>query len=201
MEISDGYAPIPEQSTLALVCHHPQAGYYGMRNGRLLPDGSPDDVIRGTAARPLALRRRPTLRGDPRAPSGLMRGASRSSSPAGSPLAGCGSSGDDDAVRQRVTDYLTAFAAGDGTKACARMTVPLQETIMNALPHASDCIEAVAQLDNGPDDDRGELSIDGIVVDGETARASVAMGGDAGTRHTLRRVDGDWRVDVSPTEG
>src|SRR3954454_24381807 len=29
MEISDGYAPIPEQSTLALVCHHPQAGYYG----------------------------------------------------------------------------------------------------------------------------------------------------------------------------
>ena len=36
MQISDGYAPIPEQSTLALVCHHPQAGYYGMRNGRLL---------------------------------------------------------------------------------------------------------------------------------------------------------------------
>ena len=52
MEISDGYAPIPEQSTLALVCHHPQAGYYGMRNGRLLPDGSPDDVIRGTARDP-----------------------------------------------------------------------------------------------------------------------------------------------------
>ena len=52
MEISDGYAPIPEQSTLALICHHPQAGYYGMRNGRLLPDGSPDDVIRGTPRDP-----------------------------------------------------------------------------------------------------------------------------------------------------
>ena len=48
MQISDGYAPIPEQSTLALVTHHPQAGYFGMRNGRLLPEGSPDDVIRGT---------------------------------------------------------------------------------------------------------------------------------------------------------
>ena len=48
MQISDGFAPIPEQSTLALVCHHPQAGYFGMRNGRLLPEGSPDDVIRGT---------------------------------------------------------------------------------------------------------------------------------------------------------
>jgi 5-methyltetrahydrofolate--homocysteine methyltransferase len=52
MRISDGYAPIPEQSTLALVCHHPQAGYFGMRNGRLLPQGSPDDVIRGTARDP-----------------------------------------------------------------------------------------------------------------------------------------------------
>src|SRR6188768_2453211 len=52
MAISDGYAPIPEQSTLALVAHHPQAGYYGMRNGRLLVDGSPDDVVRGTPRDP-----------------------------------------------------------------------------------------------------------------------------------------------------
>jgi 5-methyltetrahydrofolate--homocysteine methyltransferase len=53
MEISDGgYAPIPEQSTLALIAHHFQAGYYGMRNGRLLAEGSPDDVIRGTARDP-----------------------------------------------------------------------------------------------------------------------------------------------------
>lgn len=52
MTISDGYAPVPEQSTLALVAHHPQATYYGMRNGRLLVDGSPDDVIRGTQRDP-----------------------------------------------------------------------------------------------------------------------------------------------------
>jgi 5-methyltetrahydrofolate--homocysteine methyltransferase len=48
VRLSSGYAPVPEQSTLALVAHHPQAIYFGMRNGRLLPDGSPDDVIRGT---------------------------------------------------------------------------------------------------------------------------------------------------------
>jgi 5-methyltetrahydrofolate--homocysteine methyltransferase len=48
MEISDGYAPIPEQSTFALVAHHPQAIYFGTRQGRLLPDGSPDDVIKGS---------------------------------------------------------------------------------------------------------------------------------------------------------
>jgi 5-methyltetrahydrofolate--homocysteine methyltransferase len=53
MEISSGgYAPVPEQSTLALVAHHPQATYFGMRNGRLLPAGSPDDVIRGTSRDP-----------------------------------------------------------------------------------------------------------------------------------------------------
>ncbi len=49
MEISDGYAPVPEQSTLAMVLHHPQAIYYGMRNGRFMEDGTPDEVIKDTA--------------------------------------------------------------------------------------------------------------------------------------------------------
>jgi 5-methyltetrahydrofolate--homocysteine methyltransferase len=52
MTITDGYAPDPEQSTLALVAHHPQAIYFGTRQGRLLPDGSPDDVIRGSSRDP-----------------------------------------------------------------------------------------------------------------------------------------------------
>ena len=43
-----GYPAVPEQSTLALVAHHPQAIYFGTRQGRLLPDGSPDDLIRGS---------------------------------------------------------------------------------------------------------------------------------------------------------
>ncbi|HYB22402.1 MAG TPA: vitamin B12 dependent-methionine synthase activation domain-containing protein, partial [Solirubrobacteraceae bacterium] len=52
MSITDGYAPEPEQSTLALVAHHPQAIYFGTKQGRLLPDGSPDDVIRGSSRDP-----------------------------------------------------------------------------------------------------------------------------------------------------
>jgi 5-methyltetrahydrofolate--homocysteine methyltransferase len=55
IRLSGGYAPEPEQSTLALVAHHPQAIYYGMRNGRLLPDGSPDDVIKGSRRDPTRL--------------------------------------------------------------------------------------------------------------------------------------------------
>ena len=52
MHITDGYAPEPEQSTLALVAHHPQAIYFGTRQGRLLPGGSPDAVIRGSDSDP-----------------------------------------------------------------------------------------------------------------------------------------------------
>jgi 5-methyltetrahydrofolate--homocysteine methyltransferase len=52
MRITDGYAPEPEQSTLALVAHHPQALYFGTRQGRLLPDGSPDDLIKGSPRDP-----------------------------------------------------------------------------------------------------------------------------------------------------
>ncbi|WP_320672595.1 homocysteine S-methyltransferase family protein [Patulibacter defluvii] len=49
VDLTDGYSPTPEQSTLAMVLHHPQAVYYGMRNGRFLENGSPDEVIRGTS--------------------------------------------------------------------------------------------------------------------------------------------------------
>jgi 5-methyltetrahydrofolate--homocysteine methyltransferase len=38
LSLSGGYAVEPEQSTLAIVAHHPQAIYFGMKSGRL-PDG------------------------------------------------------------------------------------------------------------------------------------------------------------------
>ena len=52
MKITDGYAPEPEQSTLALIAHHPQAIYFGTRQGRLLENGSPDDLIKGSPRDP-----------------------------------------------------------------------------------------------------------------------------------------------------
>ena len=39
LRLSGGFAVEPEQSTLALVAHHPQAIYFGTTSGRLLPDG------------------------------------------------------------------------------------------------------------------------------------------------------------------
>ncbi len=48
MGLSDGYAVTPEQSTVAIVAHHPQAVYFGMKSGFIPEDASPDELIAGT---------------------------------------------------------------------------------------------------------------------------------------------------------
>ena len=50
LQLSDGYAMEPEQSTLAIVAHHPQAIYFGMRSGRLPRNErqANDELIAGT---------------------------------------------------------------------------------------------------------------------------------------------------------
>ncbi|HEU4977611.1 MAG TPA: dihydropteroate synthase, partial [Solirubrobacteraceae bacterium] len=49
MSLSGGYAPMPEQSTLAIVAHHPQAVYFGMKSGFLpkTDKQARDEVIAG----------------------------------------------------------------------------------------------------------------------------------------------------------
>jgi 5-methyltetrahydrofolate--homocysteine methyltransferase len=48
MTLSDGYAVMPEQSTVAIVAHHPQAVYFGMKSG-FIPEGKAcDELIAGT---------------------------------------------------------------------------------------------------------------------------------------------------------
>jgi 5-methyltetrahydrofolate--homocysteine methyltransferase len=59
LSLSGGYAVEPEQSTVAIVSHHPEAVYFGMKSGRLLPpEKSADEVIKGTEKDP-TLRRVP----------------------------------------------------------------------------------------------------------------------------------------------
>jgi 5-methyltetrahydrofolate--homocysteine methyltransferase len=48
MTLSGGYAVEPEQSTVAIVAHHPQAVYFGMKAGHLPKEKSPDEVIAGS---------------------------------------------------------------------------------------------------------------------------------------------------------
>ena len=45
MYLSDGYAVMPEQSTVAIIAHHPQAVYFGMKSGFIPKGEAPDEVI------------------------------------------------------------------------------------------------------------------------------------------------------------
>jgi 5-methyltetrahydrofolate--homocysteine methyltransferase len=56
LQLSSGYALEPEQSTLAIVAHHPQAVYFGMKSGFLPKQApAPDDLIAGTERDPSLL--------------------------------------------------------------------------------------------------------------------------------------------------
>src|SRR6201747_2443309 len=48
MTLSDGFAVMPEQSTVAIVAHHPQAVYFGMKSGFLPQEKTPAALIAGT---------------------------------------------------------------------------------------------------------------------------------------------------------
>jgi 5-methyltetrahydrofolate--homocysteine methyltransferase len=48
MTLSDGFAVLPEQSTVAIVAHHPQAVYFGMKSGFIPEQKAPDELIAGT---------------------------------------------------------------------------------------------------------------------------------------------------------
>jgi 5-methyltetrahydrofolate--homocysteine methyltransferase len=72
LRLSGGYAVEPEQSTVAIVAHHPQAVYFGMKSG-FLPknDGQArDEVIAGTERDPARLdadlpEADPAIKGEP----------------------------------------------------------------------------------------------------------------------------------------
>jgi 5-methyltetrahydrofolate--homocysteine methyltransferase len=48
MYLSDGFAVMPEQSTVAIIAHHPQAVYFGMKSGFIPKGKAPDELIAGT---------------------------------------------------------------------------------------------------------------------------------------------------------
>ena len=39
---------MPEQSTVAIIAHHPQAVYFGMKSGFVPKEKAPDELIAGT---------------------------------------------------------------------------------------------------------------------------------------------------------
>jgi 5-methyltetrahydrofolate--homocysteine methyltransferase len=52
LSLSGGHAVEPEQSTVAIVAHHPQAVYFGMKSGFIPKKRVPDELIKGTEKDP-----------------------------------------------------------------------------------------------------------------------------------------------------
>jgi 5-methyltetrahydrofolate--homocysteine methyltransferase len=63
LQLSGGHAVEPEQSTLAIVTHHPQAVYFGMKSGSLPKTAkqASDELIAGTEKDPARLAELPEL--------------------------------------------------------------------------------------------------------------------------------------------
>ena len=69
LRLSGGYAVEPEQSTLAIVAHHPEAVYFGMKSGFLpkTPKQASDELVAGTDKDPALLAELPDA--DPTLPT------------------------------------------------------------------------------------------------------------------------------------
>ena len=104
-------------------------------------------------------------------------------------LSGCGAeNADDKAVRQVVTDYLKAFAAGDGEKACALMLPEVRRSL-------GDCPATLEKTVKGlSEDEQAEtltLRVDAVTSAGDNARARLYPGD---SQVALRKVGGRWQI-------
>jgi hypothetical protein len=125
-------------------------------------------------------------------------------------LAGCGGGEEGDGapdperVESAVTDYAHAFGAGDGDAACALLTPEARDeftTRVASLVGTRDCAAAVEKLQavagpniTGP---FAEATVEGVEVDGDSARARL-LAGAASEEVTLERRDGDWLLTKAP---
>ena len=111
LTLTGGYAVEPEQSTLAIIAHHPQAVYFGMKSGFLPKEKAP-----GRRHRRLRSRRDPQARSRPaRRPARGRAGArGRRARDRRSALNACTRSGTGCAVRWWGCSPAGGWARGSG---------------------------------------------------------------------------------------
>jgi hypothetical protein len=104
-------------------------------------------------------------------------------------LSGCGGeNGDDKAVRQVVTDYLQAFAAGDGAKACGLMLPEVQRQLGDCAARLDDAYSKLT-----PDERKQNevIEVDTVTSAGDNAKARLFPGS---AEVAVRKVDGRWQI-------
>jgi Tfp pilus assembly protein PilW len=121
--------------------------------------------------------------------------------------AGCGggtSSSSPDAAGVAVTDFSKAFGAGDGSKACDRLTSAAQAAFVKrvqVLSPAPDCPTAIKRVHDAVG---GQVTgafaaakASDVKVKGDTATARLTAAGHS-TLVRLEKQDGSWRLTSVP---
>jgi hypothetical protein len=103
-------------------------------------------------------------------------------------LAGCGENADDAAVRQVVTAYLKAFAAGDGAKACSYVAPDVRRSLGDC-PARLDASHARMSTDER--NASQIIEVDAVTTAGANARARLTPGD---SQVALRKVGGKWMI-------
>lgn len=116
-------------------------------------------------------------------------------------LTGCGGGGDQAAVKQTVTTYLTALADGNGARACSQLTdteaLAVVSSISQQLPelNVSSCADAMTKVSRSLGGDGAAklraAKVTNVKVAGSSASATVAGGS---TTARLTKVGGHWYI-------
>jgi len=113
-------------------------------------------------------------------------------------VAGCGGSSksDEDAIRSTIRTYFTAFADGDGAKACDQLGSEVRGKIEQATK--KDCPAALEAAGRQPEIKRyiGQIrhvTVDEVDITGSNASAKVRALGQT-TTMPLHKVGGAWKI-------
>ena len=116
-------------------------------------------------------------------------------------LAGCGGKSDEEKIRTAIRAYFSAFAAGNGQKACDQLAAATRDefTLRSKAPGCPAAIEQAARRpDVKPYAKRlGKVSIQSVEVHGKTATAQVNAIG-ASTEVPLVKEGDRWKIKSGP---
>ena len=113
-------------------------------------------------------------------------------------VTGCGG-GDEQEVQDAVRDFAGAIEDRDYGKACDRVTEQVRETLGNSATGGAGCEKVFQQANQaggleGLPTDADELEFEKTEVRGDSA--TVTIKGDSTGDTTLRKEDGEWKLDI-----
>ena len=126
-------------------------------------------------------------------------------------VAGCGGGGDDaQEVENAAKAFSRALVEGNGRKGCDLMTEKARKALITlAAQKGKSCEETfnpLAQIVKGENsatvrEAAKNPKVRDVKVSGDSATAQVTVQGSPADKFGLRKVDGDWKVAVTPLTG